>query len=135
MAAITWNEGLSVHVSEMDRQHQKLIQLINELNDAMGQGKGKEVIGQTLSGLINYTKLHFGEEEKLFDRFNYPEKETQKKMHQKFAEKVLEFKKQLETGNMTLSIPVMNFLSDWLKKHIQIEDKKYGPFFNQHGMK
>jgi hemerythrin len=135
MASITWNEKLSVHVSEMDKQHQKLIQLINELNEAMAQGKGKETVNRTVSGLLNYTKLHFGEEEKLFDRFSYPEKENQKKMHQKFIEKAMEFKKQSETGHLALSIPVMNFLSDWLKNHIQIEDKKYGPFFNQKGIK
>jgi hemerythrin len=40
MALIQWNDGLSVNVVEIDRQHQKLIGMINDLNDAMRQGKG-----------------------------------------------------------------------------------------------
>lgn len=28
----------------------------------------------------------------------------------------------------------MNFLSDWLKKHIKGSDKEYGPFLNENGL-
>jgi hemerythrin len=135
MALIKWNEGLSVHVAEMDRQHQKLVDLINELNDAMSKGKGKEVVGKTINGLLNYTRVHFAEEERLFDQFNYPDANSQKNMHKKFVDKVVDFKQQHDSGKVALSIVVIDFLSDWLKQHIQIEDKKYGQFFSQQGMK
>jgi hypothetical protein len=29
----------------------------------------------------------------------------------------------------------MNYLSEWLQNHIKIVDKKYGPFFNEKGLK
>ena len=135
MALIVWNQNFSVQVAEMDRQHRKLIDLINDLNDAMGKGKGKEIIGKTLDGLLSYTKTHFAEEEKLFAQFKYPDEAEQKNMHKKFIDKVMEFKKQHEGRSIALSIAVIDFLSDWLKKHIQIEDKKYGPFMNQMGVK
>jgi hemerythrin len=45
MALIQWNDSLSVNVVEIDKQHQKLVRMINELNDAMRQGKGKEALG------------------------------------------------------------------------------------------
>jgi hemerythrin len=135
MALIQWSDSLSVQVAEMDRQHQKLIGLINDLNDAMSKGKGKEIVGKTIDGLLNYTRTHFTEEEKLFGQFNYPDADSQKKMHKKFIDKVVEFKQQLDSGKIGLSIAIIDFLSDWLKNHIQMEDKKYGPFLNQQGVK
>lgn len=135
MAVVRWNESLSVHVAEMDRQHQKLIDLINELNDAMGKGKGKEAVGKTITGLIDYTRTHFAAEEKLFGQYGYPDADSQKNMHRKFIDKVVDFKKQIDSGRIGLSIVVIDFLSDWLKNHIQIEDRKYGPFLNGQGVK
>ncbi len=135
MALIQWSDNFSVHVAEMDRQHQKLIALINDLNDAMSKGKGKEIVGKTIDGLLNYTRTHFTEEEKLFSQFNYPDADSQKNMHKKFINKVVDFKQQLDSGKIGLSIVVIDFLSDWLKNHIQLEDKKYGPFLNQQGVK
>ena len=35
MALIEWSDDLSVKVKELDVQHQKLIAMINDLNDAM----------------------------------------------------------------------------------------------------
>ncbi len=43
MALIDWDKSLSVNVEEIDQQHKKLIAMINELNEAMRNGKGKEV--------------------------------------------------------------------------------------------
>ena len=63
MALITWNNMLSTGVTEQDNQHKKLIDLINQLNDAMQAGKGSEVLGKVLAELVNYTVFHFGYEE------------------------------------------------------------------------
>jgi hemerythrin len=132
---IQWNDSFSVNVGEIDKQHQKLIGMINDLNDAMRQGKGKAVLGKIISGLMNYTTTHFITEEKYFDKFGYPEADIHKKAHTEFVKKVSEFKNEFEKSNITLSIQVMDFLSDWLKKHINGVDKKYGPFFNEKGLK
>ena len=135
MTLIKWSDNLSVQVAAMDQQHKKLIDLINELNEAMSKGKGKEVIGKIVTGLVNYTKMHFGEEEKLMEQANYPDLNEQKNMHRKFIEKVNGYKKEYESGSLGLSIKVIDFLSDWLKNHIQVEDKKYGPHLNRQGIK
>jgi len=37
--------------------------------------------------------------------------------------------------DLSLTIDVMNFLSDRLKKHIMGTDKKYAPFFQEKGLK
>jgi len=135
MAMVTWNDTLSVNVGEIDTQHKKLVAMINELYDAMKVGKGKEITGKILNSFISYTATHFQQEEKYFDKFGYPDKENHKKEHVAFVKKVTEFKEGFETGKVTLTIDVMNFLSDWLFKHIKITDKKYSKFFNEKGLK
>ena len=40
MALLTWTTEYSVAVEAIDKQHQKLFAMLNELHDAMKSGKG-----------------------------------------------------------------------------------------------
>ena len=62
MALIQWSDELSDGVRELDAQHQRLIQMINELNDAMLQGKGKDALSEVIAGLHQYARTHFASE-------------------------------------------------------------------------
>ena len=64
MALIEWNDEYSVKVKEIDQQHMKLVNLINELHLAMKEARGREVVGKILTDLISYTKFHFSTEER-----------------------------------------------------------------------
>jgi hemerythrin len=135
MALITWNNNLSVRVAEIDQQHKILITMINDLNDAMKIGKGKDALGKIVEGLTAYTVTHFKTEEKYFAQFGYPDTVNHKKEHAAFIQKVSSFKDGLEKGKLTLTLDVVDFLSDWLKTHIMGTDKKYSQFFNEKGLK
>ena len=134
MALIKWDENFSVNVVEIDKQHQRLVGMINDLDDAMKQGKGKEVLAKIINGLITYTGTHFKTEETYFDRFAYPETDEHKKEHSDFVEKVSQFKDGFTKNKFGLSIEIMSFLSGWLQGHIKGCDKKFGPFFNANGL-
>jgi len=134
MTLIKWDDSLSVGVKEIDLQHQKLFSMINELNDAMRQGKSREVMGKILAGLKNYTVTHFGVEERYFDRFGYPEADSHKREHTQFVEKLSEFEKGFQEGRLSVSLELMNFLNKWLRGHIKVVDKKYTNFFHEHGI-
>lgn len=135
MSLIHWNDALSVNIADIDKQHKKLVFMINELNGAMKQGKGKDVLGKILITLIDYTATHFKTEEKYFDLYKYPETAIHKKEHIAFVRKVSEFKDGFERQELSITIDVMTFLSDWLKNHIKVTDKKYSTFFNDRGLK
>ena len=135
MSIISWKDDYSVGIAEIDRQHHKLIDLINQLNDAMSNGKGKEILGKILSDLINYTHSHFKMEEKLFDKYGYPDAEEHKIKHKKMTDKVLDLQEQFQQKKITITFEVMDFLQNWLDKHILGTDKKYGPYLNSKGVK
>ncbi len=135
MALIQWDDNLSVGVTEIDGQHQKLVNMINALNDAMRDGKGKEILGRLVNALTAYAATHFATEERYFDQFGYADADAHKAEHRDFVKKVSEFKDGFEQGKLGLSVQIMSFLSDWLQRHIKQSDKKYGPCFNEKGLK
>lgn len=135
MALLTWNEGLSVKVGQFDREHKELVNLINKLHDAMKAGQGKNAIGETLNGLIKYTREHFAAEERLMKLHGYPIYEKHKQEHNHLTMTVLDLQKGYLEGSVPLSQTVMTFLKDWLTGHIQGMDKEYGPYLNGKGIK
>jgi hemerythrin-like metal-binding protein len=135
MAKIEWTDALSVHVAAIDTEHKKLINIINKLHDGMSEGKGNKVAADVLSELLAYTVTHFKHEEELMQRYAYPGLETQKKEHAGFVAKITETQKDYQAGKTMISVPILNFLSSWLKNHIMKTDLEYSSFFAAKGVK
>ena len=134
MALFTWNDSFSVKVKQFDDQHKKLVDLVNKLHDSMKEGKGAAGAKEVLNSLITYTQTHFADEERLMKQHGYPSYEQHKKEHNQLVMKVSDIKKLIDEGKMLISHELMVFLKEWLVKHIQGEDKKYGPFLNGKGV-
>ena len=135
MPLITWDKKFSVNVVEIDEQHKNLIMVINELDEAINQGKGKEILGKILSSLIRYTETHFKTEEDFFIQYGYADKDNHKKEHDSFVQKISDILDDFDKKEISLSLEVLTFLTDWLQNHINGTDKKYSQFFNEKGLK
>lgn len=135
MALLVWGEKYSVQIQEIDNQHRKLIGYVNDLNEAMRQGKGKQTLEKVLRDLISYTRTHFANEERLMRTHGYPDYEEHKDKHDKMTQKVLDLQKQYNEGKITITMEAMNFLENWVDKHILGTDMKYAPFLNAKGIK
>ncbi len=125
MALINWGPEYMIGMKTVDGQHEKLVGYINQLHDAMLTGKGNEEIGQILTRLVEYTDSHFKFEERLFDLHKYSHDKEHRRLHTLLVEQVLDFKKKFDAGEAGLTNEVMDFLKNWLRNHILIEDKKY----------
>ena len=134
MAFINWNDTYSIGVLKIDNQHKRLVQIINELSDAMGAGKGKDVLGKVLNELVLYVNTHFKSEEELMLQHGYEEYETHRYEHEKLTDEVKRFLEDLQTGKALLTGQIMNFLRNWLMDHIVVKDKKLGKFLNSKGV-
>ena len=129
MVLIEWKDEYSVGIEKIDDQHKTLIEMINDLNEAMLNRIGQETAGEIIESLIYYTDSHFRTEEELFDNFSYPDSASHKKEHSDFVKKVSDFRKDHESGKIGLSVYIIEFLSTWLKNHITGTDMKYASFF------
>ncbi len=134
MLLITWSSMLSTGVSEQDTQHKKLVDLINQLNEAMYTGQDKEIQGAVLAQLIDYTVVHFGYEEALMSRYDDEDTARHKAEHSKFVQVVDDFQKQFDAGTVVVTSELMHFLRDWLTGHIMKTDKKMGQRLVQQGV-
>jgi hemerythrin len=125
MKFFEWSDRFSVGNAEIDGQHQRLVELVNELHDAMRAGKGKTVIASTLDDLLSYTEYHFSAEEDLFDGTGYPRVDLHKQKHAELLQQATELAEKHEKGELMLSIKVLDFLKDWVTVHILQEDMGY----------
>jgi hemerythrin len=135
MAFMTWNDKLSVGVETLDAQHTVLIETVNDLHAAMMKGQARAVAGDILNNLVKYTVDHFAAEEAMMEQTKYPGLPTHRLLHRELTKQVGDYVARLEKGDITLGVHLLNFLSDWLTKHIQGEDQKYGPWLNEHGVR
>lgn len=128
MSIIIWLDLYTVNSPSIDSQHKRLFAMINDLHDAMIQGKGSEIVGKTLESLVDYSKVHFADEEKMLQAINYPDLPAHQSEHHIFIQRVYELQKQYREGTIALTLPVMEFLRDWLTNHILKVDKKYAAY-------
>jgi methyl-accepting chemotaxis protein/hemerythrin len=125
---MVWDDSYSTGVDKFDKQHQKLMDLVNNLFRAMQQGQSNAVLAGILNELAEYTDFHFKSEEEAFEKFGYPDTNEHKKIHADLVNKVMDFIKQFQNGNAAVDFNLLSFLQDWLNIHIKVEDKKYGDF-------
>ena len=135
MALFTWTPKMSVGIAKVDKEHQGLFDNINQLHEGMLAGRGKEALGSVLVQLVRYTKVHFGHEEELLRMHGFPGLADHLELHQAFREKVSELDAQVKAGMAALSIATLDFLRDWLAKHILGVDMQYKDFMATKGVK
>ena len=133
-ALFPWSETYSVKIAMVDAQHKVLVDLINELHQAMIARRGKESLGGILARLVKYTKGHFAAEEGLLQVNQYPDLANHKAEHERFTQTIVEFQGKFQKNEAAMTIDVMDFLKDWLVKHIMGVDKKYVPHLTARGV-
>lgn len=134
MALLDWSPSLSVDVAEMDEQHQKLLGLVNDLNEAMKQGRTRDEMVRVFDELARYTQTHFVSEERFMEQIGYPQLAQHRQEHAELIRQVTAFKVDYDAGKTMISVKLMGFLREWVRNHIQKSDKKYGAWVRENAM-
>lgn len=134
METIKWSDALSVGVAEMDKQHQKLVTMINRLIEEQKVLTDPSTIADLLTGMTDYAEEHFRSEEYLMSEYGYDEKDLQAYQHRDFIETTKGFYAASDVGANILSKALLDYLRNWLIRHILEEDMKYKDFFNGKGV-
>jgi len=120
-------DDLLTGVDEIDAQHKKLFELVDKLNLSMARRESRDIIGQTIDELVDYTRTHFAAEEAMMARCHYPRIEQHKKAHEKLLSRVHVFKNMYARGTPNIESEILCFLKDWLLNHISKTDMDYVP--------
>ncbi len=132
---VEWSNELSVGIEEIDAQHKVLVDLLNQIHEAIQQRQGAEATGEIIERLGEYTRIHFAVEESLMRILHYPEYERHKEEHDRLIEQLNGFRAKLESGKGSVSFELAHFLKVWLTKHIMETDKGYTPHFLEQGIR
>ena len=127
-ALITWSDALSVSDPDIDQQHKKLVEMINDLHDAMRKGQTESVMTNLFNRLLGYTAEHFSYEEQRMAACDYPHLSAHKARHADLVQQATVLQEKFASGNQHLNMKVMRFLKDWITNHIQKSDKDYVPY-------
>lgn len=122
---VNWNSKMETGIREVDEQHKQLVGLINQLNEAMYAGKGRDLLGHTLVSLEKYALFHFGTEERLMAVHGYSEAASHKRGHQSFIDDIRRFRSRFDAGRV-FPVEIMFFLREWIIYHIMLSDRDLG---------
>lgn len=129
-----WTKELELGVKMFDDQHKKLIDLINQLYDAIRDNRVKNVIDKILNDLVAYTVYHFNTEEEMFKKYGYSEAAKHRQIHEDLKSTVADVKNKIESGQAVIGFNIIAFLENWVKTHIMGEDRKYIELFKKNGL-
>lgn len=126
--SVVWDASFSVGNDVLDRQHQKLLELCNEMGQHV---QGKQAVSRTrfhdiLNEMSLYARQHFQTEEALLKEYGYPDLAAQESEHLAYDEKVTNWSFDATMGDLNLA-QTQRFLSEWWRNHILVSDMQYRP--------
>ncbi len=132
ISRFVWKDAFALKVPKMDGEHKVLIEKINFLAEAMekSQGRPSKNVKTAFAALASYTRTHFANEEAFMDSFAYSEEAKHKEIHRALLAQVDKFGSELQASRLNASA-LMNFLNDWLLKHILNVDMRYADEYRQ----
>jgi hemerythrin-like metal-binding protein len=124
---VEWKPFYSVGDAAIDDEHQRLLEIIDDLFRAIQMGNEHDRVQGILDRLAEYTIKHFDHEESVLRECGYPRLEAHKTMHEEMRRRAHEFK---ANPNAVVGNELLRFLKDWWVRHIQNQDKAYATYLD-----
>ena len=135
MARLSWNDRLELGVPEIDRQHRKLLEHLDNLTAGLAEGRAARMLRPVLADLISYSKYHFNAEENLMRTRGWSGLSDHVKLHQEFIHKVDLFQQMLARETPAdVAAESCRFLSAWFVRHIAVADRLAWASMRQQGL-
>lgn len=126
MEAFLWNNNFDTGISEVDRQHRVLVDLINRLNDSLTHedAASTQEMESVFKELVDYTIYHFRDEEEMMQRVGIDARFVDRhvKLHADFLQGVTRMHDVILRGDHGAARAMLDFLVHWLAYHILGED-------------
>jgi len=126
MAKTIWTSNLNTGIEAIDRQHKKIVEYINQLDDAISGGGKRELVAKVIDNLVDYTVSHFKYEERMLEQAEYPFLKAHQNVHQLFIKRLNGYQERFKRGE-NISEDLLTFMFNWLFGHIRHDDMDYVP--------
>jgi hemerythrin len=120
---LQWNEAYRLGIGTIDKQHQKLFDIVGEIFSLKEHNDVKEEIRNILYELHEYIQIHFSDEEAYMKEIEYPELAHHQQLHKKIVENVAAITKNSDRLDI-LQTKMRVIAKRALVDHILNEDMK-----------
>lgn len=145
MPFLEWTDACRIGVAELDQQHRRLLELLNELHGASELSNCLatlasvlnefEVVERGVAELATFASRHFESEERYMVRHAYPETERHRREHRLFIEKARLFQSEAVQRKRRVYPEIAAFCRDWWWAHVEAADKRLGAFLAERGLR
>ncbi len=132
---IKLDDKYSVGISMIDKEHKKIIGILNKAIFAKEHNDSPEEIKEVLKEMTNYALTHIKIEESYMELFNYPYYQDHKEEHRDFHFETKDYLYKLMKGDSQAANEMLEYLKSWLVNHIQGTDKKFIDCCKENGLK
>lgn len=127
---LDWSDSLRLGIPEIDAEHRRFIDLINQLNQAIAERMGMEEITRHLRNILEDAEAHFSHEEELLWNRRYPEAADHAEQHQRLTACLHEILQRLaqaitEFELIDTGLKIKNLLIE----HLQNDDMRFRDYF------
>jgi hemerythrin-like metal-binding protein len=118
-------DGARREPTPFDDQHQLQGALIDAYEAALLDGTDRRLAAETLARLVEFTAVHFADEEALMAARGYPELEAHHLAHQRAMEQVLDLERGASVATREASLASIHRLRRWLLDHVNGPDRAF----------
>ncbi len=131
-----WKDSYKIGVQEVDDQHKELFERLNAFLRVVRGKETMEVkaekVAETLAFMGEYVIVHFDSEEEIQRRYNYPNYETHRQIHERFKAEIAKFEDGFHRQfDEDLLQEFSGKLLAWLINHVADEDQRIGDYINK----
>jgi hemerythrin len=132
---LVWDDQRhSVGIAVIDGEHRHMIELINRINDTLGDGGQVEIAWSAMDELLLSTEAHFAHEERVMVQHKFPGTSHHIEEHRKLLEQMRNLIWEAKHSPSPVRVQLVPaFLADWAELHILHDDRKLGAFLSTHG--
>jgi hemerythrin-like metal-binding protein len=124
MPVAEWSDDYLTGDELVDEHHRTLFGFVNELYDAIQEGRGRAALEPTLTKLWEYTAMHFAVEEQLMAQEGYPDIEAHRVQHREGRHLATGLMDRYRLAATILPSALSQELAGWLVRHISDHDRR-----------
>jgi len=130
MTKLSWNSFYQTGVEIIDKEHQKMFEIVNDILTKVDEGVDKTQIQEVWNQLVSITESHFLHEEKMMVEHRYPDVSEHEVEHENLLSELKEIQFRYPMDQITLNEHLIEVLKKWLFTHILNSDIKFTDFLN-----
>jgi hemerythrin len=129
MVLIEWKDEFCVGVPDVDHEHQEIINLINNLHDAMSGENATISVMDFLGEIYSHVSAHFALEEKIMRSHKYDQYTEHKADHERLLDELRDIMDDYEENAYFSDEEFAGQVERWFTDHFKTKDARLHKHF------